>query len=119
MAESNIIPAPGKAAKLSENALTILQSRYLIKNNQGKCTETPAQLFSRVASAMAEAEAKYGADNSQIKEWHSKFYDLMASLKFLPNSPALMNANRPNKMLSALLNCIGCFGKDPPETYWS
>ncbi len=49
----------------------------------------------------AQAETKYGAIDSEIKVWHKKYYDLMASLKFLPNSPALMNANRPGGMLSA------------------
>ena len=100
MAEFNIIPPPGRAPTLSENALTVLKSRYLIKDQQGKCIETPAQLFSRVATLIAEAEAKYGATNSEIKDWQKKYYDLMASLKFLPNSPALMNAGRRG-MLSA------------------
>jgi len=101
MAEFNIIPPPGEAPALSKNALTVLQSRYLIKDHQGKCIETPAQLLSRVASLIAEAEAKYGANHNEVKGWHRKFYDLLASLKFLPNSPALMNANRPSGMLSA------------------
>jgi ribonucleoside-diphosphate reductase alpha chain len=101
MTEFNIIPPPGEAPALSKNALTVLQSRYLIKDHQGKCIETPAQLFSRVASLIAEAEVKYGATHSEIKGWHRKFYDLLASLKFLPNSPAIMTANRPSGMLSA------------------
>ena len=101
MAEFNIQPAPGQAPVLSKNALTVLQERYLIKDRQGKCIETPAQLLSRVASLIAEAEARYGATSSEINGWHRKFYDLMASLRFLPNSPALMNANRPSGMLSA------------------
>jgi ribonucleoside-diphosphate reductase alpha chain len=101
MDEFEIIPAPGEAPKLSRNALTVLQSRYLIKDEHGKCIETPAQLFSRVTVLAAQAEAKYGADSEEIKQWHRKFYDFVASLKFLPNSPALMNANRPGGMLSA------------------
>ena len=87
--------------ELSEIAKQILESRYLIKDDQGKCIETPVQLFSRVASLIAEAEVKYGADSNEIRKWHKKYYDLMTSLKFLPNSPALMNAGRASGMLSA------------------
>jgi ribonucleoside-diphosphate reductase alpha chain len=94
MADSHIHP------ELSDNAVKVLQSRYLIKDAQGRCIETPVQLFDRVASQIAQAEAKYGANSSEIRQWHKKYYDLMASLKFLPNSPALMNAGRRG-MLSA------------------
>ena len=94
MADSHIHPA------LSDNAMKVLQSRYLIRDAQGRCIETPVQLFSRVATLIAGAEAKYGASSSEVKKWHRKYYDLMASLKFLPNSPALMNAGRRG-MLSA------------------
>jgi len=100
MVEFHIYPPPGQVPVLSENALKVLQNRYLIKDEQGRCIETPAQLFSRVASLIAEAEAKYGADRSQIRQWHRRYYDLMAQLLFLPNSPALMNAQRRG-MLSA------------------
>jgi ribonucleoside-diphosphate reductase alpha chain len=100
MAEFRTHPPPGDAPELSENALKVLQSRYLVKDARGECIETPAQLFSRVASSIAEAEVKYGASSSEIKRWHKEYYNLMASLKFLPNSPALMNAGRRG-MLSA------------------
>jgi ribonucleoside-diphosphate reductase alpha chain len=94
MVKTNIIPPPGSPPVLSENALTILQSRYLIKDHQGKCIETPAQLFSRVALLVAKAEVQYGASPDEVKQWHKTYYDLMAQLRFLPNSPALMNAGR-------------------------
>ena len=94
MADSHIYPV------LSANAVKVLESRYLIRDVQGRCIETPVQLFDRVASLIAGAEAKYGASSGEIKQWHKKYYDLMASLKFLPNSPALMNAGRRG-MLSA------------------
>jgi len=94
MTDSHIHPV------LSANAVKVLQSRYLIRDVQGRCIETPAQLFDRVASLIAGAEAKYGASSGEIKRWHKKYYDLMASLRFLPNSPALMNAGRRG-MLSA------------------
>jgi ribonucleoside-diphosphate reductase alpha chain len=96
-----IIGPPGKEPVLSENATTVLESRYLIKDEQGKIIETPGQLFSRVARLAASIEANYGAAGDEVKQWHKRFYDLMASLKFLPNSPTLMNAGRPSGMLSA------------------
>ncbi|HEC02407.1 MAG TPA: response regulator SirA, partial [Phycisphaerales bacterium] len=100
MAEFRIHPAPGDAPALSENALRVLESRYLVKSRQGRCIETPGQLFSRVAWSIACAEARYGADAQEVNAWHKKYYDMMASLEFLPNSPALMNAQR-REMLSA------------------
>jgi len=101
MGEPSIIPAPGKEPVLSQNALAVIQSRYIIKDEKGRCIETPAQMFSRAAHFVAGAEARYGANNEQIKQWHKRFYELLGSLKFLPNSPALMNAGRENGMLSA------------------
>ena len=101
MTDSDIPQPPGQPPVLTENALTVLQSRYLLKDRKGKLIETPAQMLSRVSSLIAEAEKKYGANREEIKGWHRRFYDLLASLKFLPNSPALMNAGRPNNMLSA------------------
>jgi ribonucleoside-diphosphate reductase alpha chain len=101
MAEINITPPPpGEKPVLSENAVTILQSRYLIKDQQGKCIETPAELFSRVALLVAKAEAQYGASPDEVKRWYKTYYDLMTQFRFLPNSPALMNAGRRG-MLSA------------------
>ncbi|MFH1716786.1 MAG: adenosylcobalamin-dependent ribonucleoside-diphosphate reductase [Planctomycetota bacterium] len=100
MAEFKTHPAPGDAPALSRNAVEVLESRYLLKDAGGKRTETPAQLFSRVASVVAGVESRYGASAGDVKWWHKKYYDLMASLKFLPNSPALMNAGRRG-MLSA------------------
>jgi len=79
--------------------MKVLQSRYLLKNGH-KGMETPGELFSRVASVVAEIESRYGANSGDVELWHKKYYDLMASLKFLPNSPALMNAGRRG-MLSA------------------
>jgi len=94
---------PARTPVLSENALKVLQSRYLIRDENGKCVETPAQLFSRVASVVAQAEARYGADRDQIRQWHRKFYDLMAQLVFLPNSPALMNAGRSGTLAACFV----------------
>jgi ribonucleoside-diphosphate reductase alpha chain len=86
--------------KLTENALRVLERRYLKKDSQGQVIETPQEMFRRVARAVASAELVYdpGAD---VKVWEEKFYRLMAGLEFLPNSPTLMNAGRELGQLSA------------------
>ncbi len=87
--------------ELSENSLKVLERRYLIKDNDGKVIETPEELFRRVARAIAGPEKKFGASAQEVKEWEEKFYNLMYSLEFMPNSPTLMNAGRPLGQLSA------------------
>lgn len=83
------------------NAKTVLERRYLAKDQDGKVTETIDELFHRVASAIAEADAAYGSTGDEIKELEGQFYDMMISREFMPNSPTLMNAGRPLGQLSA------------------
>lgn len=83
------------------NAKTVLERRYLAKDQDGKVTETIDELFHRVASAIAEADASYGSTGDEIKELEGQFYDMMTSREFMPNSPTLMNAGRPLGQLSA------------------
>ena len=85
---------------LSPNALRVLEKRYLAKSKEGKVIETPEALFRRVANNMAQADAIYDplADVAAVEE---EFYQLMSQLRFLPNSPTLMNAGRDLQQLSA------------------
>jgi len=85
---------------LSDNAKTVLARRYLKKNLKGEPTETPAQMFRRVARHIARAEKNYGTAKD-VKNAESLFYDIMTDLKFLPNSPTLMNADRQLGQLAA------------------
>ena len=85
-------------AQFSDNALRVLEKRYLRKDDIGEITETPEDMLWRVATSVAAAEANYGGDP---EEWAVKFYNMMASLEFLPNSPTLMNAGLPSGQLSA------------------
>ncbi|HRX85596.1 MAG TPA: vitamin B12-dependent ribonucleotide reductase [Phycisphaerae bacterium] len=91
----------GSAPRLSRNAMNVLEARYLIKDETGSCRETPAELFQRVARTVAAAELLHNADPSNRSEWEARFYELMATGKFMPNSPTLMNAGREMGMLSA------------------
>lgn len=85
---------------LSQNALRVLEKRYLLKDLEGKVIESPADLFRRVANNIAKAEHIYDSA-CDLAETEEKFYDLMTSLRFLPNSPTLMNAGRDLQQLSA------------------
>jgi ribonucleoside-diphosphate reductase alpha chain len=86
---------------LSENALRVLQARYLKKDESGACIETPAELFRRVARTIADVELDYSDDPAVRSEWEEIFYSLMIRGEFMPNSPTLMNAGREMGMLSA------------------
>jgi ribonucleoside-diphosphate reductase alpha chain len=87
-------------SRLSENALRVLERRYLRKNGNGEVVETADEMFRRVAHQIAKAEALYSGDG-QVQEMEKAFYDLMAELKFLPNSPTLMNAGNELGQLAA------------------
>ena len=87
--------------KYSQNALHVLQHRYLAKAPDGQLIETPEKMFFRVARAVANAESRYGADDAAIAQHADTFYRLMLESVFLPNSPTLMNAGRELGMLSA------------------
>lgn len=85
---------------ITENARTVLEKRYLIRDAQGKALETVPQLFQRVASAIAQADRNYDPQ-ADVEKTAQEFYDTMTDLRFLPNSPTLMNAGRELGQLSA------------------
>ena len=87
--------------QLSGNAIRVLERRYL-KKVDNEVVETPEELFRRVADNIAGVEQTvYGASPEETKQLSQRFYDLMSSLDFLPNSPTLMNAGRELQQLSA------------------
>lgn len=86
---------------LVDNARKVLEARYLKKNEAGNCLETPGQLFRRVARVVADVEVRYGATPVERQRWEDRYYELMVSGHFMPNSPTLMNAGREMGMLSA------------------
>ncbi len=86
---------------LSENALTVLERRYLVKDDELRPIETPRELFWRVARTIAEVDLRYGISAQRAMATAIDFYHMMASGQFEPNSPTLMNAGRPLGQLSA------------------
>lgn len=89
-----------KGLKLAANAVTVLEKRYLRKDDDGNPIERPEDMFRRVANNIAEAEKIYDKD-ANLAAVADDFYELMTSLDFLPNSPTLMNAGRELQQLSA------------------
>jgi ribonucleoside-diphosphate reductase alpha chain len=92
---------PAGPVSLSANARTVLEKRYLVKNEKGKPVEQPEDLFWRVATVVADADRKYGASDDAVQKTADEFYSLMTQRRFEPNSPTLMNAGRPLGQLSA------------------
>jgi len=86
---------------LSANAITVLERRYLVKDDQGAPVEQPEDLFWRVARTIAEPDGRYGASAKAVEGLAETFFELMATRVWMPNSPTLMNAGRPLGQLSA------------------
>lgn len=86
---------------LSKNTITVLEKRYLKKDLTGKLSETPEDLFHRVAHHIAQAESRYTDNPSDILKVENSFYTMMTEFKFLPNSPTLMNAGNELGQLAA------------------
>ncbi|MFA5007641.1 MAG: vitamin B12-dependent ribonucleotide reductase [Candidatus Omnitrophota bacterium] len=85
----------------SPNALVVLKKRYLKKNEKGQIVENPVELVERVSSAIASVEKKYGATKEKAEEVKKNFFEIIANLEFVPNSPTLMNAGKDLGQLSA------------------
>lgn len=87
--------------ELSENAVKVLERRYLKRDEHGNCTEEPKDMFFRVANSIAKADSQYGASEEKVNETTKKFYEIISQCYFMPNSPTLMNAGRELGQLSA------------------
>lgn len=86
--------------KLGVNAIQVLKSRYLMKDEEGNVVETPRQMFRRVAKAIAKADIIYDK-KADVKGTEETFYQVMTERLFLPNSPTIMNAGTRLGQLSA------------------
>ena len=91
----------GDELKLSLAAVTVLRERYLLRDEQGRPTESTGEMMDRAARCVAAAEDDYQPGSST--QWEQRFSTLMRNLDFLPNSPTLMNAGTDLGLLA------GCF----------
>jgi ribonucleoside-diphosphate reductase alpha chain len=88
----------GIEPKLTVNSLEVLKARYLLRDEKENITETPTQLFERVAKAIAKVDKRFGEKPEKTQK---TFYQMMAKLEFLPNTPTLFNAGTDIGQLSA------------------
>lgn len=86
--------------KIGKNAITVLEKRYLAKDENGENIETVDGMFERVANAIAAADLLFDK-KANVSATAKTFYDMMTNLEFLPNSPTLMNAGKELGQLSA------------------
>ncbi len=93
---------------LSDNARFIIEKRYLRRDDDGSPIEDPDGLFRRVSNAVALGEPEVNQ-----AEYEEKYYEIMSNLKFLPNSPTLVNAGTGRGCLSA------CFVVSPEDNIQS
>lgn len=87
----------------TESSIKLLESRFLKTDKKGNPTETPADLFQRVAKEVANSEKLYKTPKNKQENITKEFFDILFNLKFIPNSPTLLNAGKEDKTLS------GCF----------
>lgn len=85
----------------SNEALKILERRYLLKDELGQLIETPRGMVERVAKSIAKADGLYGVREENVLKTEKDFYEMLSSLRFLPNSPTLMNAGTKTQQLSS------------------
>ncbi|MEW6428668.1 MAG: vitamin B12-dependent ribonucleotide reductase [Thermodesulfobacteriota bacterium] len=86
--------------EFTDNAITVLERRYLVRNENGQVTEEPVDMLWRVATTIAAGDLNYSI-GAKVEDLACDFYELLASFDFLPNSPTLMNAGRELGQLSA------------------
>jgi len=95
------VPFPPDLARdipLSDNARTVLRKRYLRRGEDGQPAETEQEMFWRVAYHVAKVEADHG---QPIEPVARRFYDLLTTLRFFPNSPTFTGAGTPLGQLAA------------------
>lgn len=90
-----------KNLNFSENAIKVLEKRYLKRDKDGNCTETPSDMFKRVAETIAKGDLNFGKSQEEVNHLSKRFYDAITHRFFMPNSPTLMNAGRELGQLAA------------------
>ncbi|PIR55029.1 ribonucleoside-diphosphate reductase, adenosylcobalamin-dependent [Candidatus Peregrinibacteria bacterium CG10_big_fil_rev_8_21_14_0_10_36_19] len=108
----------GKTTKLplSDNALRVLAGRYLQRDENGEVCESPDEMYSRVATALAEVERDYGKSEAEVQDYATKFRDIMYNFEFTPAGRTLANAGGKTRLVA---NCIVLHFQDSMDGIFS
>ena len=88
-------------ADLTPQAETIAKKRYYLKDKAGETVENSTDMFKRVAKTVGLIEQMYDKSESEVQKVTDEFFEMMDDLKFVPNSPTMMNAGTYQGTLSA------------------
>ncbi len=104
----------GKTTKLpfSLNALQVVAKRYLRQDENGIPSETPEEMFRRVADSLARVEERYGKSGEEIGEWSDRFYEALSRFEFTPAGRTVTNAGADTPVVA---NCIVLHFQDSME----
>ncbi|KKW17386.1 MAG: Ribonucleoside-diphosphate reductase [Candidatus Magasanikbacteria bacterium GW2011_GWA2_50_22] len=106
----------GRELGFVDNAIRVIEKRYLVRNEQGEIIETPKGMFRRIAKALAEVEIRYGATEEQVKYWEEEFYSLLSRFEFTPAGRTITNAGGPTRVVA---NCIVLHFEDSMDGIFS
>jgi ribonucleoside-diphosphate reductase alpha chain len=79
---------------LTSDGLTIFNSRYAAKDDNGQVIETPAQAVVRISHIAAQAEK----DPTAREYWEAEFKRIIDRKWFIPSTPIWDNMGKPNRM---------------------
>jgi ribonucleoside-diphosphate reductase alpha chain len=107
----NEIPEPIVSFKrqispLGLNAKRVISKRYSLKDARATSLEEWSDIVARVVAHVSVAET----DPEKRDEFFSTMSDIMMAREFVPNTPCLVNAGKPNGQLAA------CFVLDVPDS---
>src|SRR5437870_467763 len=88
------------------NAKRVIAKRYSLKDARGISMEEWPDIVARVVAHVSVAES----DPEKRDEFFNSMSDIMLAREFVPNTPCLVNAGKPNGQLAA------CFVLDVPDS---
>jgi ribonucleoside-diphosphate reductase alpha chain len=91
---------------LGLNARRVISRRYSLKDARAASLEEWSDIVARVVAHVSVAET----DPQKRDEFFSTMSDIMSAREFVPNTPCLVNAGKPNGQLAA------CFVLDVPDS---